>query len=268
MLNIDVKKYWTIFWIAWQRAIAYRGVSVIFTLFFLINGLLNFAIWVVAFKSTPEKLAGMFSQLLVYFTVLIFIHQLVQSYAGGQIANEHIKQGELSVYLLKPMPYFRYMFLIMMPWRISQFFLSLPLAGVFIIAFRQYIPLDYQTILLGLLLLPWALVLSFLIQLFFAQFAFWFDDATGFLNLAELLTLLFSGAGIPIFLFPPILKTVGSWLPFQYAMYFPVAAFSGLIAPADYWRNVAFLLIWIIGLGLVVSALWKRGLRRFTGEGI
>ncbi len=263
-----MKKYLTIFSIAWQRALAYRGVSVIFTAFFLINGLLNFAIWVVAFKSAPDRLGGMFPQLLVYFTVLIFIHQLIQSFIGGSIANEHIKQGELSVYLLKPVPYFRFMFLTMVPWRIFQFLLSLPLAAVLIVAFGQHIPWDYRTIMLGVLLLPSALILSFIIQFFFAQFAFWFDDATGFLNLAELLTLLFSGAGIPLFLFPPILKQIGSWLPFQYAMYFPVATLAGLFPPADYWKNFVILLIWIMGLGLIVTALWRRGLKRFTGEGM
>ncbi len=263
-----MRKYLTIFSIAWQRAIAYRGVSVIFTIFFLINGLLNFAIWVVAFKSAPDRLAGMFPQLLVYFTILIFVHQLIQSYEAGVIANDHIKLGNLSMYLLKPVSYLRLMFLIGLPWRIVQFFLSVPLAIVLFVAFRQYITVEYEILMFGTLVLPWALLLSFIIQLFFAQFAFWFDDATGFLNLAELLTLLFSGAGIPLFLFPPILKQLGSWLPFQYAMYFPVATLSGLINPADYWRNFGILLIWIAGLGFVVNALWRRGLKRFTGEGI
>lgn len=263
-----MKKYATIFGIAWQRALAYQGVSVIFTVFFLINGLLNFAIWAVAFQSSPGRLGGLFPSLVVYFSVLIFLHQLIQSYAGGMIANNHIKQGELSVYLLKPIPYFHFMFTILVPLRLIQFLLSLPVALVLILAFGRLFVLDYQLMILGILLLPLAFLLSFIIQLFFAQFAFWFDDATGFLNLAELLTLLFSGAGIPIFLFPDVLKQIGSWLPFQYAMYFPVATFSGLISVADYWRNLMFLLLWIAGLGFVVNVLWKKGLRRFTGEGI
>mgnify|MGYP001559158559 CR=1 FL=1 len=263
-----MKKYAVIFSIAWQRALAYRGVSVIFTLFFLINGLLSFAIWVVAFKSSPDRLAGTLPQLLVYFTILIFIHQLIQPYTAGVIANEHIKQGQLSMYLLKPIPYFRFMFLTVLPWRIVQFLLSLPLAIVLMFAFRQHIALDYQAFILGFLLLPLALLLSFIIQLFFAQFAFWFDDATGFLNVAEVLTLLFSGAGIPIFLFPEILKQIGSLLPFQYAMYFPVATLSGLVSITEYWRSFFMLLTWIVGLGLIVNLLWRRGLRRFTGEGI
>lgn len=263
-----MKKYLTIFSIEWQKALAYRGVSVIFTLFFLINGLLSFAIWVVAFKSSPDKLSGTLPQLFVYFTVLIIIHQLIQSYTAGVIANDHIKQGQLSMYLLKPIPYFRFMFLTVLPWRIVQFLLSLPLAIILIIAFRQHITLTYQALILGILLLPLALILSFVIQLFFAQFAFWFDDATGFLNLVEVLTLLFSGAGIPIFLFPGMLKSIGATLPFQYAMYFPVATLSGFISLTDYSRDLVLLLAWIAGIGFIVNVLWRKGLRRFTGEGM
>lgn len=263
-----MKKYLTIFAIAWQRALAYRGVSVIFTVFFLINGLLNFAIWAVAFQSAPERLGGLFPALIVYFSLLIFLHQLIQSYTAGVIANEHIKQGELSAYLLKPFSYLRYMLILELPWRILQFLFSLPVAVICLFVFQRFFSLDARYVVLGMLTFPAAYLLSFFTQLFFAQFAFWFDDATGFLNLAELLTLLFSGAGIPIFLFPEILKQIGSWLPFQYAVYFPVATLSGLIAPADYWKNFVLLLLWIAGLGLVVNALWRRGLKRFTGEGI
>lgn len=263
-----MKKYATIFGIAWQRALAYRGVSVIFSVFFLINGLLNFAIWAVAFQSAPGRLGGLFPALVVYFSVLIFLHQLIQSYTAGVIANEHITRGELSVYLLKPFSYLRYMLILELPWRIVQFFLTVPVAAICFFVFQRFFFVDMRYVLLAILIFPLAYLLSFLIQLIVAQTAFWFEDATGFLNLIELLTLLFSGAGIPIFLFPDVLKQIGSWLPFQYAMYFPIAMFSGQISITDYWRNAAFLLLWIVGLGFVVNVLWRRGLKRFTGEGI
>lgn len=263
-----MKKYWAIFGIAWQRAIAYRGVSVIFTAFFLMNGLLNFAIWAVAFQSSPGRLAGLFPALVVYFSVLIFLHQLIQSYTAGVIANEHITRGELSVYLLKPFSYLRYMLILELPWRIVQFLLTVPVAAICFFVFQRFFVMDMRFVLLAILVFPLAYLLSFLTQLLVAQTAFWFDDATGFLNLIELLTLLFSGAGIPIFLFPGLLRGVGSWLPFQYAMYFPIATFSGLISVDDYWKNFALLLLWIGGLGFMVNVLWRRGLKRFTGEGI
>lgn len=263
-----MKKYVTIFLVAWQRALAYRGVSVIFTLFFLINGLLSFAIWAVAFKSSPDRLSGTFPQLLVYFTILIFVHQLIQSYTAGVIANEHIKQGELSIYLLKPFSYIRYMFILELPWRIVQFIFSLPIAAVCFFIFERFLSLDTLYIFLGVLIFPLAYLLSFFIQIFVAQAAFWFEDATGFLNLVEVLTLLFSGAGIPIFLFPVMLKSIGATLPFQYAMYFPVATLSGFISLTDYSRNLVLLLTWIAGIGYIVNVLWRKGLRRFTGEGM
>lgn len=262
-----MKKYAIIFSIAWQRALTYRGVSLIFTLFFLINVLLSFAIWAVALQSTAD-LMRLFSKLVMYFSLLIFVHQLIQSYTAGVISHEHIKQGELSIYLLKPFPYLRYMFILEIPWRIVQCIFSLPVAAVCFFIFQRFFSWDVRYMILGSLILPLAYLLSFLIQLLVAHTAFWFDDATGFLNVIEVLTLLFSGAGIPIFLFPQILKQIGSWLPFQYAMFFPVATLAGFVSPDDYWRNVIILLAWIVGLGLVVSALWRRGLRRFTGEGI
>ncbi|MEK7166441.1 MAG: ABC-2 family transporter protein [Patescibacteria group bacterium] len=263
-----MKKYLVIFQISLNRALAYRGVSVVFNTLFLINAFLNLAVWTVVLKSPEYRSTESFATFITYYIILLFVHQLIQSYTGGMIANEHIKHGELSIYLLRPFPYLIFMYILELPWRLIQFLFSIPFAMVLIYFFHSIIKINIGFIILGIFIFPLAFTLSFLIQVFIAQFTFWFDDATGFLNAIEVLTLLFSGAGIPIFFLPPVLQQIGSLLPFQYAMYFPIATIANRLPLNVVIINYLILIVWVFVLGSVDIYLWKKGLTKFTGEGI
>lgn len=263
-----MRKYLVIFRISLNRALAYRGASVIFNSLFLINAFLNLAVWSVVLKSPTYRSTESFSTFITYYIVLIFVHQLIQSYTGGMIANEHIKRGELSVYLLRPFPYLVFIYILELPWRFIQFILSVPFVIVMLYFFHSALTLNLTNIFIGVLIFPFAYTLSFLLQVFIAQFSFWFDDATGFLNVIEVLTLLFSGAGMPIFFFPSFLKQIGALLPFQYAMYFPIATIANRLSPGAITSNYLILVSWTLVFGGIISFLWKKGLARFTGEGI
>lgn len=263
-----MKKYATILSVSWQRAMAYRGVSVIFNSLFLINAFLNLAVWTVALKSSSYRGEIPFSTFIFYYIVLLLVHQLLQSYTGGEIANEHIKHGTLSVYLLKPFPYLVFRYLEELPWRFIQFLLSVPFALILFYFFRSSVTFHPEFVLTGFLIFPFAYTLSFLIQVFVAQFAFWFEDSFGFLNVIEILTLLFSGSGVAIFFLPPLLQRIGAILPFQYALYFPIATITNRLQLSEVTNNFLFLVVWLVFLGWMTTALWKKGLKKFTGEGI
>ncbi len=263
-----MRKYAVIFQVAWRRALGYKGASFVFNTLFFINAFLNIAIWVVVLKSPTYRSEVTFSSLIMYYIVLIFAHQLIQSYTGGMIANEDIKHGNLSTYLLKPFPYLLFIYIIELPWRFVQFVFSIPIVIVLLYFFHTSLSLNANTILIGLLIFPLAYTLSFLIQVFIAQFSFWFDDATGFLNVIEVATLLFSGAGVPLFFFPDFLQKIAAWLPFQYAMFYPVATIANRLSPNVIFVNFMLLIIWVVVLAGLDAVLWKRGLQKFTGEGI
>lgn len=263
-----MKKYRVIFGIAWERALAYRGINAIYTLLFLLNTVLAIAVWSVAMKNPQFQAKESFSTFITYFLLVIVLHQFVQSYTGGFVAEDHIKRGELSVYLLKPFPYIVYILLLELPWRIIQGLLSIPAAIVLYAFFRDAVVFNLSMLGLVLLIVPFCLLVSFFIQIIFAFLAFWFEDTHGFFSVLETSSLLFMGTGIPIFFFPSALQVVGRILPFQYILYFPVSVAMQRLSSVDTRYYAIILLGWVAGLGLVAYAMWQRGLRRFTGEGI
>lgn len=263
-----MKKYAAVFRLAWNRVWVYRGVSIVYLLLSLVNIFLNIIVWQIAYATGTLRSGIPFSQFISYFLLVIVIHQLVNSFSAGIIAEEHIKRGELNTFLLKPFPYFIYMMILEIPWRIFSFILSLPIFVLLVLLYKYTFSLQIESLPFVLLLIIFAYLLSFLIQITLAQLTFWFEDAHGILSAWEVLWLLFAGAGIPLFFLPPWLTTINNLLPFQYIVYFPVMNGLGRLTFDERIRGLFILCLWISLFFIIAQILWKKGLRKFTGEGI
>lgn len=263
-----MKKILTIMHIAWVRALTYRGANFIYLLLGFINILVSVVIWSVAYQNPLFKSSVIFSNFISYYFVLILFNQLVNSFTSAVIAEEHIKHGLLSIYLLKPFPYLLYMALLEIPWRFLAFIFSVPVILFVYFLTRSYLQINFIPVLGVLSVFGFFYLLSFLIQVFFALLTFWFEETRGTSSVLEILILLFSGFGIPIFFFPAILQTIGNILPFQYVLYFPVMLSLGKLQLNQVIMYFSAMFAWILILAVTNNILWKRGLKHFTGEGI
>ena len=261
-------KFFAILKLTWRRAFAYKGASAIYLTLTLLNNFLNIAIWSVAYLNPAFRAQETFSTFITYFILVILFNHIVHSFSMGYMSDQDIKRGELSIYLLKPFPYLMYQILLEIPWRIIQFTMSLPVILLLIITYRNFVSFDLRWVIGAFMLVPFAYLLSFFIQVLFASFTFWVEDMHGVGSVLEIATLLFSGAGIPIFFFPPALKVISMFLPFQYVLYFPVNLALGSLSVTQLVINMFTLLLWVVILGVIVRLIWQRGLKVFTGEGI
>jgi ABC-2 type transport system permease protein len=261
-------KYVRVLFVSWQRIFIYREVTLLYLGFSLINILLGISVWVVAARSPVFNSDVPLATFILYYILVIVFNPLVHSYTSGMISEQHIKRGELSVYLLKPFSYFGYILMLEIPWRIMQFLMSLPVAAILIILFRDTVVIRPWVIMSAILLTPFAYLLSFLVQVMFAYLTFWFEESKGFLNLLEVATILFSGVGIPLFFFPPFLERVSLFLPFRYVLYFPVTVAMQQVNSTEFITSCSVMIVWILAAGIAVRWMWKKGVRQFTGEGI
>lgn len=246
----------------------YRGVCLVYLLLSLLNIFLTIAVWSVAYKNPAYAPAIPFRDFISYFIVMLLVSQLVNSYASGEISEEHIKRGQLSVFLLKPFPYLLQEWILEIPWRLLAFIMTLPAVVMMLIYYRESYVFNLSVSLGIFGILIGAYALSYLIQVCFALLTFWLDDTHGVLNVLEILTLLFSGIGIPIFFYPPLLKNIGQFFPFQYTLFFPVTLILNRLTQNELLFSLIMFFGWILLLFFVASYLWKKGLRKYTGEGI
>lgn len=263
-----MKRYTALLRLAWKRVLVYRGVSFVYLLLSLLNIFLSISVWSIAYKNKLGQPAEPFALVITYFFLTILFNQLVNSFTAGTMADDHIQRGELSVFLLKPFPYLFQMVILEIPWRLLAFLMSLPAVGLMMLLYNHELRIHIELVILAYVLVVFAYALSFLLQINFAMLTFWFEDTHGILSVLEIFTILFSGVGIPIFFFPPVLKIISMWLPFQYVLYFPVSFALGRLSPGDVTKNLVFLVGWITLLSFTANYLWRAGLRKFTSEGI
>ncbi len=234
----------------------------------LLNIFLTIAIWSVAYKNPVSAPTIAFRDFISYFIVMLLVSQFVNSFASGEMSDEHIKKGQLSAFLLKPFPYLLQEWILEIPWRILAFIMTVPAVVMMLFYYHESFKLNLFALLGIFCILVGAYILSYLIQVCFALLTFWLDDAHGILNVLEIMTLLFSGIGIPIFFYPPLLKSIGQFFPFQYTLYFPVTLILNRLNQNELLFSLLMFFGWIALLYFAASTLWKKGLRRYTGEGI
>ena len=257
-----------VFQVGWQKAFTYRGASLVFVLLNLINIFLTIGIWTVVYQNHSSIASQSFSIFISYFVLVLLLNRIANSYVCEIVSFDHIKQGELSIYLLKPFSYFAYLILTELPWRIQQSIIMFPASIVLFMLFSKIIVINFYLLFFAFLIAFVGYILSFFIQIFFASFTFWLDDFHGIEAFLETSTLLFSGIGIPIFFFPPVLKTISAILPFQYILYFPISLALNKLESKQILMSSAVMAIWLLTLFFLNKYMWKKGLEKFTGEGI
>lgn len=97
--------------------------------------------------------------------------------------------------------------------------------------------------------------------------SFWTLETTGIGAIYRFSNLFFSGALVPLWLFPGPLRAVAELLPFQTQAFIPVSIYIGRIDGADALRGILIQVVWAIALGLVVRLVWSRALRKVVIQG-
>ncbi|MCD5416320.1 ABC-2 family transporter protein [Candidatus Bipolaricaulota bacterium] len=118
-----------------------------------------------------------------------------------------------------------------------------------------------------LVLLPISLVLAFLmntaVEITIGLAAFWFRRNEGIIHARDFLFSLFSGALLPLVLFPGPLQRVLDFLPFKASIDVPVGFYLGYSHPVallyqGIWALIAWAVCWLV---------FRRALRRFDALG-
>lgn len=256
-----------IFRVAWQRSVEYR----VDFLVHLIRGLIGLAVMLLIFRSIFAQqsnfLGYTFSSMFTYLIMARVFHFAGRGNTARDIAQE-IKEGQFSVYLLKPINYLRYWLSVFCADRLFEMIIRFSLIFVFLIFFPGlFSSPPFSTIVVLVLFVFLALVFNFLFNLFTASLAFWVTDIRLFGTFVGLLTGFLAGEVLPLDVLPVGLKNIAFFLPFQYALYFPIQIYQGKLSPEQIWQGLFFMLAWIGFFYLLVLRLWRKGVKKYEAVG-
>lgn len=264
-----MNKYLSIVNASWQRALTYRFTVLSYRVGEIGEIIVLILMWS-AIYAGQSTISGMtLQEMITYILVGNFITAVVRNFLSGVVARD-IKDGKLSMFLVKPMGYLNYI-LANEIGRISvATMMSVVTSGLIILAFGRTFLWNDDPRYLGIVLLMLALafctelLLSFLIGLI----AFWTDEVDGVYTTIDRVKKFFSGGYFPLTLLPTAFVHVSLALPFAYSFFVPAQLYLRKVDIFTGLRGIGVQLLWIVILAGLIHVVWQRGLRKYEGVGI
>lgn len=231
--------------------------------------IIGLALWL-TISSVNSNLPYTSSELILYFILAAYVGIVTEMWQAWFI-NERINDGSFSTMLLKPFPVFaKYM---LENWgdktfKITAFSLSLPIMYLIIpnTVWNQ-LDLSLLTILLFLLALIMGYLIMFFIELSIGFSSVWFYDISFLKSYNDLASTIFAGRFVPLIFFPGIIASVAIFLPFRYAISFPIEVLLNKLSFNQLILGFGIEIFWFILMFIVYKLIYRSFEKNYKGYG-
>ncbi len=247
-----------------QTTFAYRGEVIGGLFVVLLRILLLSAVWTAAYAGRTTVDGVALPDLITFVTLgnlqLVFMRPMLVWYVQDQI-----HEGQIGLDLARPVPFLGQLFAQQVGATVGLLpfvVLSLPLAFFVGNLAPPASPVAAVAYLASLLL---AYLIATLIGLLMGLVAFWTVQSLGIGVIYEFATQFFGGALVPLFFFPPLLRTVAELLPFQTQVFIPISIYLGATAePPAIARALGLQVFWVGALAVLAWFVWQHAKRVVT----
>lgn len=242
------------------EGLAYRKNLFTSLLANFIQTAVSYYVWKTIFSLQPSVGSYTWDLMRRYLFVSFLCNSTFTFGFEMQTAKKIIK-GDIILDLLKPVDYRRMTFFRLLGNAGIEFGLTFLFTGCFYLYVNGMDLRTLARIPLFLLSLFLGIRIKFGIQYLFSLLCFYTDNAYGVTKAREVLTNFFSGALIPLAVFPNLLRNLCSYLPFQGIVYVPCSIFLGTLSVRETLWQLLIQLFWILLLYLFGRLAWKKASR-------
>ena len=224
-------------------------------------------LWQALFANQSEVFGYARTEMMTYLLLSQVIGTVILATRTQDIGGD-IQQGNLSNYLVKPMPYFGYI----VSRDIADKLMNLSFAVVefsILFAFLRA-PIIFPSLaMLGFFLLAVVMgtVIFFCISSLLSMVGFWTQETWASRFVFVFVNEFLSGGLFPLDILPPVIQKIVFILPFQFLMYFPLKIYLGHLSFPQILSGFAIGLVWLTALLYIMKTIWSRGLKAYTAEG-
>lgn len=265
-----MKKYLTVFGLSFQNEFTYRLNFILWRVRNVLRILMTFFLWNSIFSANKIAFGYTREQMIAYVFLVLVVSSFVMSAPSNDNVGGEIGNGDLSNYLVKPVGYLRY-------W-LTRDWASKLLNGIFSVLeitllwifLRPILNLSSSPIILviGIVSCILAAILFFIITKLAVSIAFWNpEDPWGLMFLIMVFMETIAGTIFPLSVLPSVIYNLLKFTPFPYMIYFPI---SILVGKFPIWESTQIIIIglcWILGFGIILTKVWKKGLKTYATSG-
>ncbi len=254
---------------AWQRNLTFRFTTMTYRIGEIAEVLVLILMWSAIYATGSGAIKGFtLNEMITYVLIGNLASTAVRNFLPSYISRD-INEGRLSMFLVKPISYIKFVFINELGRILFATLISLGsiVAVIFFFLDKIYINTQSSYIFLILAMMFLSFVIELLIGFLIGCIAFWTEEVDGIQMTIERIKRFFSGGYFPLSLLPISLITTSNYLPFQYSFFIPASIYLKKMSLSDGVRGLGIQLIWIVLLSLILHFVWKRGLRKYEATG-
>lgn len=256
---ITLRQSKAIFAIYLRETMSFRADVIIQLLRSILSIGVYYYLWRAVFAARPHAGGLNFSFMVAYIVLVQIVQNLTRPPDIARELAQAVQEGSIAIHFLRP-------------YNMQFFFLAQTLAIVIWRAIWVVIPLLVTGMAasrllvnpakagLFLLSLPLALVVNVSIETILGLAAVWLRQNEGLVQLRSFVQRFFSGALVPLALFPKPLAVLASWLPFRSTVDIPIGIYLGYLGP----EALAIQAFWTIGLWFLATFMLARAQRHLS----
>lgn len=252
---------------AFRQNVVYRTNTIIYSVMSMLSLFIQFNIWKTLYIGDKVIQNINLTEMLTY-TVL---STLMSSFTSDKISGflgAKIRSGEIGGDFIRPI-------------NLKLYLIANQVGNsAYDVAFN-FIPVTIITVFFGSFALPsgilngFAFLLSALLGIVLIYFiyyvvgllSFWLKSA-GYTHWTMIaLTTLFSGSSIPLWFYPPVLRSIAEVLPFRFVSFEPISIYLGKASGSQILICVFMQIFWIIVIYFLGAFLWSKAKSRVLVQG-
>ncbi|WP_410771682.1 ABC transporter permease [Fontibacillus sp. BL9] len=258
-----MRKYWEMMksqikldtaYTAWYWA---GSASVIFRM------LIIYAFWHAVFENRTT-VGDMSLQAMITYTMLATLLNNYMSGVGSQLANQ-VRDGSVAIELMRPYNLLDKLVALDLGSKISGTIReTLPMLLIAYLFLGVSAPASWEAVPMFLLSALLGILIGTQLDLIIGIMAFWLDYVWGLRVLSGAITLFFTGALVPISMFPEWLRVLSGFMPFQSMVFVPVSIYTGQLSGLAALQALGVQLAWLVGIIAVMRTVWSFAIRKVT----
>ncbi|MEU4288024.1 ABC-2 family transporter protein [Kribbella sp. NPDC026596] len=199
-----------------------------------------------------------------YYVAVMLVTLMTESFEQHTFSGK-IYDGTLSHELLRPQPVVIGVLGENLAVRGWLTLLGAPIVLLTGISLR--VGFDWRSVALSLPCVALAAVLVFLWTFLLSMAAFWTDRVHAVVGFGSQLIFLFGGTAAPITVLPDLWRRIAELSPFYGMNGLPAEIASSTPYAGSLASALGYQLVWVVVFVVIVGAVWRAGVRRYTAVG-
>ena len=252
-----------------EEVIYYKAAFLfnLFTPFVLLGG--QFMLWSTLYNLSDSDIIGVYTRQEMYtFIIVAFAINNLLTWSNENNLSREIRSGIVAARFIRPVPFLVQSLAGMAGFLIPQAIVNFVIVGLLFVFWGSHLVIPSLNILiLSLLSLALGLILRMVLVSCISLLCFFTTSHLGLAWTRTAITEFFSGALIPISLFPSWLAAVSFYTPFPLMLQIPISIFLG--EPTHFPVKVTFglQLVWIVIFFIFHQLLYGKIRKNITFAG-